>query len=308
MSEKKKKRIISATDGTEVTNATKARVVKQAAPTGNATGLRIGAVALWVAAIAFEVLAILFWGKKIVWDFMSNTALMIIALVLDLICVVAGNLLWKKSNRIDPASEKNKVKFWLWNNLGVIVAALAFIPFVIIALTDKKADKKTKTIAVIVAAVALLVGVLFGLELDPPSQEDLQAAMYEIDGDVFWAPSGEAFHTSPDCQAFTQSVELFTGSVEEAFAANRTRLCSFCAKRDGIDGVRTDDVDVSDYEVEPKEEAAVSTVYWAAEGDTYHFDSDCATLADVEELLAGTVDDAAAAEHAVACTVCAVTE
>lgn len=241
MSEKKTKRIVSASDGKEIKGATKARVIKQAAPVGNATGLRIGAVALWVAAIVFEVLAILFLSEKIVWNFMSKTALMIIALVLDLICVVAGNLLWKKSNRIDPASEKNKVKFWLWNNLGVIVAALAFIPFVIIALTDKKADKKTKTIAVIVAAIALLVGVLFGLELDPTSQEDLQAAMYEIDGDVFWAPSGEVFHTSPDCRAFTQSEELITGSVEEAFAANRTRLCYFCAERDGIENVKTEE-------------------------------------------------------------------
>lgn len=241
MSEKKTKRIVSASDGKEIKGATKARVIKQAAPVGNATGLRIGAIILWVAAIAFEVLAILFLSEKIVWNFMSKNALMIIALVLDLICVVAGNLLWKKSNRIDPASEKNKVKFWLWNNLGVIVAALAFIPFVIIALTDKKADKKTKTIAVIVAAIALLVGIVFGLALDSPSQEDLQAAMYEIEGDVFWAPTGTVFHTSPDCQSFTQSEELITGSVEEAFAANRTRLCSFCAKRDGIENVKTEE-------------------------------------------------------------------
>ena len=38
--------------------------------------------------------------------------------------------------------------------------------------------------------------------------------------------------------------------MEQAIAANRTRLCSFCAKRDEITGVVTDDVDVSDYEVE----------------------------------------------------------
>ena len=308
MSEKKKKRIISATDGTEVTNATKARVVKQAAPTGNATGLRIGAVALWIAAIAFEVLAILILTGNINWTFMGTTAQLIIALVLDLICVVAGSLLWKKANRIKPASEKNKLKFWLWNNMGVIVAAFAFIPFVIIALTDKKADKKTKTIAVIVAIIAALIAGVASYDFDPVSKEDLEAASSIISGDVYWSTFGKVYHTDPECHALNVSDELTMGTVEQAVAANRTRLCSYCAKRDGIDGVRTDDVDVSDYEVEPKEEAAVSTVYWAAEGDTYHFDSDCATLADVEELLAGTVDDAAAAEHAVACTVCAVTE
>jgi len=25
--------------------------------------------------------------------------------------------------------QKNKVKFWLWNNMGVIVSAIAFVPF-----------------------------------------------------------------------------------------------------------------------------------------------------------------------------------
>ena len=96
--------------------------------------------------------------------------------------------------------------------------------------------------------------------------------------------------------------------VEQAIAANRTRLCAYCAKRDGIEGIRTDDVDVSDYVVEPKEEVAV-TVYWTADGDVYHFDAYCDALPDVEDLevLAGTVDDAAAKEITAACAVCAPT-
>ena len=136
MSEKKTKRIVSASDGQEVKETTRARVVKKAAPVGNATGLRIGAIVLWVAAIAFEVLAILVFTGNINLTFLPVTAQLIIALVLDLICVVVGSLLWKKANRIKPASKKNKFKFWLWNNMGVIVAAFAFIPFIIIALTD----------------------------------------------------------------------------------------------------------------------------------------------------------------------------
>lgn len=304
MSEKKKRRIVSATDGTEVTNATKAQVVKQAAPTGNATGLRIGAAALWVGAIAFEVLAILIYTVVINWTFMSSLAQLIIALVLDLACVIAGSLLWKKANRIDPASKKNKVKFWLWNNMGLIVTAFAFIPFVIIALSDKKADKKTKTIAIIVAIVAALIGGLCSYDWDPLSAEEKAAAEAAIQGNVYWSTFGRVYHTDPDCHSLNRSDELTQGTVEQAMEANRTRLCSNCAKRDGIDGVRTDDVDVSDYEVVPKEEAAV-TVYWAADGDTYHFDADCTTLADVEELLAGTTEDAAAKEITAACTVCA---
>ena len=59
--EKKEHKIVSASSGEEVKpGAVKPRpAMTQAAPVGNATGLRIGAVVLWVAAIAFEVLALL---------------------------------------------------------------------------------------------------------------------------------------------------------------------------------------------------------------------------------------------------------
>ena len=91
-------------------------------------------------------------GKKLGWVILRRTLLVIvtlvlvlaIALVLDLVCVIIGSQLWKKANRTKPASKKNKFLFWLWNNMGVIVCAFAFIPFVILALTDKKADKKAQ--------------------------------------------------------------------------------------------------------------------------------------------------------------------
>ncbi len=240
MSEKKTKRIVSASDGQEVKETSRARVVKKAAPVGNATGLRIGAAILWVAAIAFEVLAILVFTGNINLTFLPVTAQLIIALVLDLICVVVGSLLWKKANRIKPASKKNKFKFWLWNNMGVIVAAFAFIPFIIIALTDKKADKKTKTIAIIAAVVALLIAGVASYDFNPVSKEDLDAATTAIEGDVYWSPFGKVYHTATDCQTLNVSEQLTVGSVEEAVAANRTRLCAYCAKRDAIEGVVTD--------------------------------------------------------------------
>ena len=51
-----------------------------------------------------------------------------IAIKTTIICLIIGSLLWKKANHIDPASEKNKVKFFLWNNMGLIVAVFAFVP------------------------------------------------------------------------------------------------------------------------------------------------------------------------------------
>ena len=237
----KKKRIISADSGKEIeTPVKKERKVKEAAPVGNAGGLRIGAVVLWVLAIVMEVLALLVVIGKINLKFMPTLYQLIAFLVLDLIFVIIGAQLWKKANRIDPVSEANKVKFWLWNNMGVIVAAFAFIPFIIIALTDKKADKKTKTIAIIAAVVALLIAGVASYDFNPVSKEDLEAATTAIEGDVYWSPFGKVYHTATDCQALNISEQLTVGSVEEAVAANRTRLCAYCAKRDAIEGVVTD--------------------------------------------------------------------
>ncbi len=235
----KKKRIVSADTGAEVEAGSRARA-KAAAPVGNAAGLRIGAVALWVVAIGFEVLALLIFNGTINWTFMSTIAQVIVALVLDLACVIIGSQLWKKANHIKPASKKNKLLFWLWNNMGVIVCAIAFVPFIILALTDKKADKKTKAIAAVAAIIALLIGGLASYEWNPISEEDQQAAIEAITDDVYWSPYGKVYHTHSDCSSLNQSDELTYGTVEQAIAAGRTRLCSFCARKDEITGVVTD--------------------------------------------------------------------
>lgn len=258
MAETKKKTIVSADDGKEVEAGSKKTNKKAAQPVGNSTGLRIGAVVLWIAAFGLEVLAILILNGTINWTFMPSMWQMIAALALDLICVIIGSQLWKKANRIKPASKKNKLKFWLWNNMGVIVCAFAFIPFVILALTDKKADKKTKTIATVVAVIALLIGGLTSYDWNPVSQEDLEAASAAITDDVYWSTFGKVYHTHDDCQALNRSDTLTYGTVEQAVAANRTRLCAFCAKRDDITTVVTDqnieDVELVDYEDEVEDE------------------------------------------------------
>ncbi len=256
----KKKRIISADTGEEVKAGSKKKAgMQEAAPVGNATGLRIGAVALWLAAFGLEVVAYLMLIGTIVLSFLPTLAQVIIALVLDLVCVIIGAQLWKKANRIKPASKKKKVQFWLWNNMGVIACAIAFLPFVILALVNKESDKKTKAIAVVVAVIALLIGGVASYDFDPVSVEDQQAAMAAIADDVYWSPYGKVYHTHDDCQSLNQSDELTYGTVEQAIAANRTRLCAFCAKRDDISGVVTDkaveDVVLED-DVEPEEDDA----------------------------------------------------
>ena len=125
--------------------------IQQAGPVGNSKGLRIGAVVLWIAAIIFEVLAVLVVAGKVHLPVMTQMVQMIVFLVLDLACVVIGAQLWKKANHIDPVSEANPTKFWIWNNMGMIVCAVAFVPFIILLLTNKNADKNTKLVGTVVA-------------------------------------------------------------------------------------------------------------------------------------------------------------
>ena len=242
MAEKKKKKIVSADSGKEIaTPQKKARKVKEAAPVGNAGGLRIGAVVLWVLAIVMEVLALMVVLGKINLKFMPSLYQLIAFLVLDLIFVIIGAQLWKKANHIDPVSEANKLKFWLWNNMGVIVCTIAFLPIIILMLTNKDLDKKTKTIAVVVAIIAALIGGVCSYDFNPVSEEQQQAAISVLgDESVFWSPFGKVYHTHDDCQSLNQSDTLTYGTVEQAIAANRTRLCSFCAKNDNITGVVTE--------------------------------------------------------------------
>lgn len=242
--------------------------VQQAKPVGNAKGLRIGAVILWVLAFAFEILAVLVIAGKINLTAENPTTPMIILLILDLACVIAGAQLWKKANHIDPASEANPTKFWIWNNMGLIVCALAFVPFVIILLTNKNADKKTKMIGAIVAVVALLLGGLLSYDFHPVSAEDKQEALQVFgDEDVYWTRFGKCYHTSDECSSLNQSDQLTKGTVEQAIAANRVRLCSFCAKRDGINTVKTDDEKLNEENADAISEAVEELQQESNEGE-----------------------------------------
>ena len=265
MAEKKEKKIVSASSGSTVSAAKKgtpsATAVKQAPATGSSAGYRIGAVVLWVLAIAAEILGLLIILGKVSISFLPITTMwqLIIVLVIDLALVIVGSQLWKKANHIHPASEANKVAFWLWNNMGVIVCVIAFVPFIIVMLCSKNVDKKTKAIATVVAVVALLIGGVSSYDFNPVSAEQKDAAVEALGtAQVYWAPFGKVYHTSPDCQALNQSDELTQGTVDEAIAANRTRLCSFCAKRDDITGVVTDDADASAQDATVPEEDSVA--------------------------------------------------
>ena len=170
---------------------------------------------------------------------------LIILIVADLIFLVIGSLLWKKANTIDPASEKNKTKFWLWNNLGMIVAVFAFLPLLLIIIFNKDLDSKTKTVAGIIAAVALAIGLGVGHDWNPISSEQLEAARQEIlaNGNydtndkgepvVYWVQNSKKYHINSSCSAINRSNnvgDIFRGTIDAAYQKGLTEPCRLCIK------------------------------------------------------------------------------
>ena len=113
---------------------------------GKATQFRMFAVLLWLGAIVAQVFAIRMFLSAVNSEESPINAWVIGLIVLDLILVFVGSLLWKKSNRLDPPSEKNQFLFYVQNQLGVIMAFVAFLPLIIFILTNKKVDGKSKAI------------------------------------------------------------------------------------------------------------------------------------------------------------------
>ncbi|MBQ4381789.1 MAG: hypothetical protein II794_03520 [Oscillospiraceae bacterium] len=217
--------------------------ILQANKAGSATGYRVGAIVLWVLAIVAELVAVFYLFGKFEMTFMPGLWFLIGLIVLDLVFVIIGSQLWKKANHIKPASKKNAFLFWLWNNMGVVVACFAFFPLIIIMLTNKDLDKKTKTIATIAAVVALLIGGAASIDYNPISQEEQMAAGQAITSNVYWTQFGKVYHTHEDCAHLNHTDTLYTESVAEAIAAGKTRLCKTCANRDSIDttGILTEE-------------------------------------------------------------------
>ena len=206
------------------------------APRPRATGLRVFAVILWILAIAFEVACILFLNGYlyIPAETIEPMTLLLIGIGADLVLVIIGSQLWKRANHIDPISNKNKLKFFLWNQMGLIVAVIAFMPLVIFLLKDKKLDAKTRKIVSVVAAIALIVAGLFSVDWSPVSAEELDAAKATYgEGIVYWTTYGKSYHLDENCHTLKRSITTkHEGSIEEAFEANRHDPCDFCVPQD----------------------------------------------------------------------------
>ena len=195
---------------------------------------RLFSILSWIAAIGLEVGAILVLRKVPI-----NTTWLIVLIVADLIFAVIGNLLWKKANRFDPASEKDKFKFFLQNQLGAIIAVIAFLPLVILIFTSKDLKGKQKGLVGAIAVVALLIAGFTGIDFNPPSQEQYAAQTAQVESltganSVFWTKSGTRYHVFSDCYHINtnKTEEIFNGTVAQARELkNITQLCNTCEDR-----------------------------------------------------------------------------
>jgi len=202
---------------------------------GKAKQLRMLAFLAWILAMAGQVFAIL----KLISD--ETLVWLIVAIVVILILAITGSTLWKKANRLDPASEKEPTKFFIQNQLGAIMGVLAFLPMVLLILTNKNINGKTKGIAGSIAAIAMVAAGITGADFNPPSVEKYTKEIQEqtaaakdlsIDSDkVYWSQAGNKYHAYDNCQHI-KGKSLTNGSIKESWEQKGiSELCKTCQKK-----------------------------------------------------------------------------
>lgn len=206
---------------------------------GRATQLRLIACILWLLGICAEVGAIWVLLKSAKPMETSMWVWMIALIVVDLILVVIGSQIWKKANRLDPASERDSVRFFIQSQLGVIISIIAFLPLVILIFTNKGLSGKQKGIIGGIAAIALIIAGVTSADFNPPSVEQYTQQANRVEelmgkNDVYWTKSGTKYHLYDDCPHINskKTDQIFEGTVAQARELkNITELCKTCESR-----------------------------------------------------------------------------
>ncbi|MGX5681779.1 hypothetical protein [Schumannella luteola] len=196
-----------------------------------ATTRRIIAIILWVVAIGGEAFAI-FWLLKQVPFTTTHTIILVALLVVIGGLSIGGSLLWKQANRLDPARKSDTVRFFVQNQLGAIIAVIAFLPLIILIFLNKDMNGTQKAVAGGAGILLLLVAGFFGVSLNPPSVEQYDAEtnyVVELTGEnlVYWTKSGKVYHLCEGASAVNLESEdntIYSGTVADAHAAGKERL------------------------------------------------------------------------------------
>jgi len=195
---------------------------------------RVIALALWVVAIGLEAFSI-FWVLRPSFDELAAAHgfpqwrwwLLIGMIVVIGIASVVGSQLWKKANHLTPASAKEPVRFFVQNQLGAIIALIAFLPLIILILLNKDMDGKQKGIAGAIGGVVAVVAILAGIDFTPLSQEQAvveSQVVTQLTGqdEVWWSKGGSVMHLCENVSDLkTAKTEISHGTTAEAFGAGK---------------------------------------------------------------------------------------
>ena len=159
------------------------------------------------------------------WAFVTLLVLLVVIAAL----AITGSVLWKKANRLDPARRSETVRFFVQNQLGAIIAIVAFLPLVILIFLNKDMSKGQKTTAGIVGVVLALLATVIGVDFNPPSVEkytaDQSAVILMLGKDeVVWVDGGAVYHVCDEVSDIQTGSEKRTGTTAEAVEAGKSRL------------------------------------------------------------------------------------
>nr|MBS1902033.1 hypothetical protein [Actinomycetota bacterium] len=215
-----------------------------------ATTFRIVALVLWAIAIGLEAFAIFYVLKQ----HTISTVLLVVVIIATAACAIIGSQLWKRANELDPASTAEPARFFIQNQLGAIIAVIAFLPLIVMILTNKNMSQQQKGVAGSIGVVALLVAGLLGASFNPPSVEQNQQQAQSSAGAsgvlassgvenfpdeanvvkgytgqdlVFWTKDGTVYHLCQGASALqheSQDNTIYSGTVTDAHNAGKNRL------------------------------------------------------------------------------------
>ncbi|MFJ2368389.1 hypothetical protein [Microbacterium sp. NPDC087665] len=159
------------------------------------------------------------------WAFIALLVLLVVIAALS----ITGSFLWKKANRLDPARKSETTRFFVQNQLGAIIAIVAFLPLIVLVFLNKDMDKGQKTTAGIVGIALAALAVFFGIDFNPPSVEQYtadQSAVIQLLGqdEVVWVDGGEVYHVCDQVSAIQTGSEIRTGTTAQAVEAGKIRL------------------------------------------------------------------------------------
>jgi len=219
------------TDAVDVTKAWAATQDQK----GKAKKLRIFAVLSWIAAIATQIFGIVMLSKGAFNN--GNLPLLIGIFVVLAIFALAGNLMWKRSNRHDPASKSEPVKFFIQNQLGAIITVLAFLPLLALIFLDKDMDPKTKKMAGGVGAALAALVFASGVDLNPASTEqyteDMNACAAQIKAKEPTTACSPA--VAAPAQEIADDSEAVAAATRDADNPNGRDVVYWIAPKDGAE-------------------------------------------------------------------------